>query len=812
MSLKYERIKKLDRTWPAPLRWLNRLFSSITLAVCLMVSVMLYGLFASVPIAFIAKGAIIAAVSLCTIGIAVLAAIWTLRAAKPSFGKRCVAALVILIPGAAAAWVSLASAKAWWADVPWFEQTRATVLYRLPAFEMTELQFYSWWPLKLILALFVTNMIWATLTRIEFKFVNIGVLTVHTGIVTVAVGTFFYGTFKVEGDMLLFRKDLGGTPVSEFYDGVKPALFVTATTRAADGTLTKRGAMIPLPELPRYNDYLKGSPRDLNIRLSDMEPFVQTVGPNVRAVIRDFIAYGSLKPVWIDAGKDEASPFRITDNPAIRIAMGDEAKAGTEHSALLVSGVPGERYIEQETWAVEYLHNPSDRRLRELQTPIEGQHGLLVEIPSWQFNGVYVIEPGKTITLGDTGYKLTVEQIGDYGMSFVTRGYERASDTRAMVRVETPNPEKKMFRRIVMHRFPERSQDFVPLPPGTPPPPGVGPMGKRSDPDPVIRLTYLDDSKIQYRIITMGSVTAETSFGLLVRIPGYKPQIVAMASPKFPLPGPTNRAPFIHITERMTHAIQGLEPVPTPKDERVPKDEGTFLHALLPVDLEVDRKQSDGSSTVWKRRVWLTHMRYPTLPQGQHRPESVDVPGVGRIEIGFSRQSYALPFALELEAFEMQPVPGTRIPRDFVASLKVVESDPAAAANTPPITTHAQARLNNPLIYRASHGPMPLRKVKISQTGWDPGDRNDPQVDEKDKQGRYINQQRYSIMGIGNNVAIRVIFVGACLIVAGIPWAFYIKPLLVQRQKRRLQAQLAVDTKKAKPEPEPAVSAATARK
>ena len=41
-------------------------------------------------------------------------------------------------------------------------------------------------------------------------------------------------------------------------------------------------------------------------------------------------------------------------------------------------------------------------------------------------------------------------------------GYQGATDTRAVV--EVTRPSGQTFRRIVMHRFPERSQDFVPAP------------------------------------------------------------------------------------------------------------------------------------------------------------------------------------------------------------------------------------------------------------------------------------------------------------------------------------------------------------
>jgi hypothetical protein len=53
---------------------------------------------------------------------------------------------------------------------------------------------------------------------------------------------------------------------------------------------------------------------------------------------------------------------------------------------------------------------------------------------------------------------------------------------------------------------------------------------------------------------------------------------------------------------------------------------------------------------------------------------------------------------------------------------------------------------------------------------------------------------RYTILGVGNNPGIHIIALGSILMGVGIPWAFYVKPLLVQRKKRKIQQQLADGT------------------
>lgn len=765
MSAKYERIKQRDLLLPAPLRWLTRAFSSITLAVCLLSIIVLFGTVASVPVAYLVTGLMYAVAMVVCVGSAVVLG-YRLWRKHPDWTalKRTVLPLLLVAMGVVLAVLGWQWAAGFAASHEWFARHRATVIYRLPMFEMTELEFYSWWPMKLVLALFVLNMVWATIRRIEFKFVNIGVLTVHVGIVTIAVGSIFYGKFKVEGDMLLWRQDLGGDAVDVFYDGTTPAIYFTAG---------HRNLMVDLPELPRYNDYSvepdAPGPK-LSIPLHEKPRFADVLGGKLRATIPGFIAYGELSTIWEDAAKHGAEPG-FHANPAIVIAMGEENDPLYSTRQTLISSIPGDRAVDHPAWALEYLVAPSDERVRDLLAPFDGEHGLVVEIPAANFRQVYAIAPGQTITAGDTGYTITVESIGPYGMSFVTRGYENATDTRAIVQV---NDGKRTFRRMAMHRYPERSQDFVPAPDD----PTAGPMGRRTAPSLDIKLTYLDASKPQFRVISPTLDAADKVLQLLVRLPGHEPFGGEISEGKFPIGQTGNQQVWLHIVEQMTHANRVLKPIPTAKDQRKPKDEGTYIHSLVPIDLEIDLPDQ---AVPWRRRIWLAHMRYPNpeYASGFNSPRTINIPTIGQVTIAFSRQRHRLPFGLTLTDFQMIPYPGSTIPRDYSSTVDIKQPDGQTVVGV--------TRLNNPLVY---HG------MKLSQTGWDPGNTRSPDNDARNEAGRYINQQRYTILGVGNNVGIRIIFIGSCMVVAGIPWAFYIKPLLLRRRKRQIQSELGLSGKK----------------
>jgi len=153
--------------------------------------------------------------------------------------------------------------------------------------------------------------------------------------------------------------------------------------------------------------------------------------------------------------------------------------------------------------------------------------------------------------------------------------------------------------------------------------------------------------------------------------------------------------------------------------------------------------------------------------------------------------------------FKMTPYPGSQIPRDYQSQLTIRHLDKATGRFIGDPTTGI-TRLNNPLLYGG---------LKLSQTGWDPGSQEDPNRMRRDGTGRYTNQQRVSILGVGNNRGIHIIFVGCVFMVMGIPWAFYIKPLLVHRRKLQIQREVAAgtyqpkkagETRKAEREHEPA--------
>src|SRR3989304_8069139 len=79
---------------------------------------------------------------------------------------------------------------------------------QLPALEMTEFEWFHWWPFNFLIVLLCTTLIVVTVRRIPLRLVNGGVWMIHTGIITLCIGSFYYFGTKVEGDAPVFRRRL----------------------------------------------------------------------------------------------------------------------------------------------------------------------------------------------------------------------------------------------------------------------------------------------------------------------------------------------------------------------------------------------------------------------------------------------------------------------------------------------------------------------------------------------------------------------------------------------------------------------------
>lgn len=858
MSKKWQRVKKWDAehlTGPlAPLRWVLASLSSISLAVVLLVFVALYGVLASIPIGLVALAPTFLVYALTAL-VAIVAGgtllVGLVRMTVPAERRalRFTLSLLLGMAGAlgaylawqALAWPALRYDPASGGGLRFFgsfvEAYDGTTLRRLPGFEMTELEFYSWWPLRVALVLFVLNMMVATIRRIEFTFKNLGVLTVHTGIIVIALGSVYYQALKKEGDALL-RAGMptasgdpsAGAPVRGFWDNTRVALWVAQREFSGSPLWDER----PLRGIPRYNDYdlLAGQPRAIRSAVEDSEQAtlrgpLAAIDPHADRPLDLAVPGGGIDPILGTPRVDEDIRFRVVgyaeyarEDESLVFLDDAGAQASPEGTRTpirvveLLSRVPDEtgstpdadtpafqftlrpdraagRVSEADPLAVEYTIDMDPARLADLTAPLPGRvpYALVVEVPGAAADdgtvprAVVEAKIGLRHRIGDTGWAVGVREIHQRPpFPIITPGYEGAQSSVVVVQI-TP-PEGEPYDRYVYHRFPAINQDLL----------GTQPDGRpsRRNADPAIRVGFIDASKLQLyfneRPDREGGVTTD----LIVREPGAPARVFDDLDVGERIVDVVDKIDF-RVAQRNDNAVRVRHPVPIPEQDRNGQMVGTHGESLLGVEVAVD-------NTDWRRVVWVPYLQY--LGTDPERTRTVSLPDGRSVTLQFGRVFHGFPgFSVQLVNFEMIAYDHRGAPRDYQSLVRVSPTSPAAQERFESFehVTKLNAPLQAPYIWdesrgllsnmwrRLSNGLNP-QQFKLSQAGWD-------------REGWTFTQEaadrgelprpfaRYTILQVGNNPGIHVIALGGILMAVGIPWAFYIKPWLVRRERDRLAAQ-----------------------
>lgn len=879
MSAKWVRSQEWDRqhlTGPlTPLRWLLHAFSSISLAIFFLAMLAVYGVLASVPVGLIAllpTYLLYAATLLITVAIVAGLPLWGwLRITRSrAFSVRFAVGLVLFIL------VALVAIWGWYA-IAWpvmrynesshsglrlfagfVEQYKAVSVRRTPALEMTELEFYGWWPLKLLLVLFVVNMATATVRRIEFVLPNLGVLTVHTGIVTLGLGSAAYSVAKLEGDVLLLSgpPDPGATSSAAptpgpmevgFFDNTRVVLRVsqvrTPQERAALGLPPDMEAdQRRLFGVPRYNDYNLGAvtaldvlpePGDEGRTLSIPVPPTSSASsaladPDISFRVVGYAAAAELVPAWrkVDAAPGTTPPDQPVRYIEMRTTLDRNQNELPDGKDRLVQTmgfmptVPSERVVQiANAIGIEYTRNLSEERWAELTADIPmpadtGKRpagGLIVRITEQNIARIFPIEPGGTIDVG--GYTLELTSLSARPpFPIITPGFEGAGSSVAIVRITPPAAAgaagAKPFDRYVYSRFPELTQDISATEKN------AQGMPLRTPPSPDIQLAFIDATMVQVHLDERPDGTVR-GFIRLPLVQGKGVSVIRTDALKTGDSLPVGPSLRFKLGERLPSVERTAVPrrITGPQRE---KDLGTHKQAAIAV--EVSTPAANGQPA-WSTTVWLPFQLYTNERVGA-TSSFVRLPGGRTVQLSFGRLWHSLPgLGLQLADFSMMPYPHSEQPQDFRSDLIVTKFD---HAGRPAATERRATSLNEPLLEspylwdseRSSlvnaaawiGSTLGDTRFKFSQSGWDSGGWTETKA-RADSGELPRPYGRFTILGVGNNPGIKVIALGAVLTCVGIPWAFYVKPWMIRRRKAAF-ARAAAEGRF--PSPEPAAQPATA--
>ena len=154
------------------------------------------------------------------------------------------------------------------------------VLRQLPAFEMTEFEWFNWWPFGLLIALICLTLVVTTIRRIPLRPVNYGVWMIHSGIIVLASGCFVYFGTKVEGDSPIVRRQ-----VTARLPGAEPVTFTAMPGNGVDIGSPQRQYRLQITSIDPEWEILSGA--DAGRRTYSVNVLVQT--PN-QTFIRQLLA------------------------------------------------------------------------------------------------------------------------------------------------------------------------------------------------------------------------------------------------------------------------------------------------------------------------------------------------------------------------------------------------------------------------------------------------------------------------------------------------------------------------------------------
>jgi hypothetical protein len=147
----------------------------------------------------------------------------------------------------------------------------------------------------------------------------------------------------------------------------------------------------------------------------------------------------------------------------------------------------------------------------------------------------------------------------------------------------------------------------------------------------------------------------------------------------------------------------------------------------------------------WRRVTFVPFIAYEEFVP----PQMMDLPGNRAIWLNFSRRRAALPATLQVESATYETYPASGIPKDYVCKVSIV----AGARRTSETLS-----LNN---------PVTIGDFQFSQGSWGP-----PGSDRPTR----------IVFGAASRPGLPVIWLGCILICLGMPYAFYVKPLLMRRR------------------------------
>lgn len=652
-------------------------------------------------------------------------------------------------------------------------------------FDKTDLQYFNSWPLKTLMALLVANLIVVTWRKIPLTPPRYGVWCIHAGIITLICGTSMYYYYKVEGRVRLYvDPQVGPVTVDHFYDKDQRSLYVRIGRDVP--------VEIPTPTLPRFKEYderlgnadvlvgrgLTGIMPALEITNSstgekhteNLAELIGCKGQQLKLDVVGFYPYAETSTDWV--------PDPASNVSGVDVTMEKVADSEAVNEWWLVGSDPRFQF-DNDRALMDMRHVDASPDMVDALTKAAGQlFHLSVALPGQKTTELDV-QIGKSYAVGDSEYSLKIERFTPNFPMFGTG--EMVQDLTMLVTTPT-----QTFRRMVLQDKAVQT-DFKLNDPT------AGPMGKRQKApldsglavdfhvhDPYRLLP--EQNAVKHTLLTpAGSAELiDIATGIedvpsqVIHCPSgsedieMKPPSDAMEAPfaqgadaiAAPASQPAATAEEmqehppvkIHV-ERRDH-IRPLDRViikPAAQRNRDDEDSGRFQLVKL--------KASMGN---WSEIVYAPFAEDAgdQLPQDQWHGGYIFPPGaIAPLQVQLGNTRRPLPAHLTLDNFKLIPYEGASpddpnaIMKDFVSTVTVSDNETGDSYTD-------VARMNHPIYF--GNGSW-----LFFQAAFDAG------------------THQWTQLGVGNRPAIGIMLAGCLMVIVGLMYAFYIKPIIVRRMKQK---------------------------
>ncbi len=718
-------------------------------------------------------------------------------------------------------------------------------------FDKTEMEWFSWWPFQLQIGLFCLAVIIITLRKIPLTVVNAGVWTIHTGIVILALSSAYYFGTKVEGDAAIFQsKALIMAPgLSE------PASLIVRPEASIDVAGSGKTYRVSVARMDPTYELLSGPDKGKKTQSiwfevdSGDRQFTRVVLVGYPDLTEDVIA----GPAGTQQRAVKVTGQRLIDNE-LQIQLGYDVARYFTHSHVMPVHSTGAIYArfrsedewvqlryedlphyyehvahKDELWQVPGQKPPRAQASLELQPEVPGDAGAIGKLdiritdylPYAFMEQRYIdagtdapLNPYLRFRLAGTGGEpqellalsrgqRRVKLMDAFPAEFVWASTEQEKQKaiaqprpRFVVKVASGNIEREIplsalqgkgdvavegtdYKLDVQEVLSGERFGFdslwlasVGITKGTEAKytrvVTAGENGRAMDlgqdrtphadlKDKDLQITFLDPA--QQRLLFVAGPSEDTVDVILTLTDGSYRRETARVGQQVAV------APMVQVIveQVLARSRPEVRPAIVPRSQRQAQQGKTFSMVRVEVN--------DGRNIA---STWLSFSQHAFdsaqwAQPGRFRwaPRAVRLSDGRTLQLLYSQWRDPLPAPIALDRFVLETHTGGDRPADYISRIRFLENGKWVPENGT-----VTVKSNHP----AQHGDL-----WFFQAQWDPG------------------TEAHTVLGVGNRNGVHAMLAGVCISIAGMIYAFYIKPIVIRRRKQAALAEARARGKAAKP-------------